>query len=215
MVSLENSGSSCLGRLTLTVCEPIDGIPTEDSTGGETPTQLVDEGIVKRHPLRSALAQLRRLDAIPEVSRMQALPRRPGVQRPPALHGQDPCAEGLAEDGAGSWALLVDLAPAPHDQRAQAEQTGGQEEGEVEANVLLCIHHGKLTDQASDVDEEVEPVVDTADGDGRIDNDTLSRFESDDLHVLGGYLFDDQGVDVWLEATSTEADDQDGDDQTS
>lgn len=74
------------------------------------------------------------------------------------------------------------------------------------------IRTSNLANKGTDVDEKVEPVVDSLDSDTRIDNDTLTRLESPDMHVLLAKLFDNKRVDIGLETTGTEANDNDGND---
>jgi hypothetical protein len=66
--------------------------------------------------------------------------------------------------------------------------------------------HSNLSDQSSNIDEEVKPTVDSLNSDSWINNNTLTRLESLDVHVLLTKLFHNQGVNIWLETTSTETD---------
>src|SRR5436853_584162 len=69
-----------------------------------------------------------------------------------------------------------------------AEADGGGEVRKVETDVTLRIRHSELSRQGTDVNEEVEPVVDSGCGDSRVDNDVFSTLQGPDLHLLAGDL---------------------------
>ena len=119
-----------------------------------------------------------------------------GVERPATLVGHQEELDGRAEDGTTRGATLIPLATPEHDGGAETQHDGRKSVGQVEADVLLSPDHANLTAESTDVDEEVEPTVDSLAGDGRVDKNTLTRLEGLDVEVLLSELFNDQGVDL-------------------
>jgi len=200
------------GGHTLVVAQPKEGIPHKDGARVEAAADLVDPGVVKVHPLGPGGGIKRgRLDAVPKGAVVQLLVRLDGVDGPAALVGEQEQLGGAAEDGAlGRHALVAAAAP-EHDERAEAEEDGRQGVRQPEADVVLAVDHGQLASQSADVDEQVEVVVDTGRGGSRVDDDALAGGQRPDDHPLEIELLDDQGVDIGLEATGTDAHEDDAD----
>ena len=78
---------------------------------------------------------------------------------------------------------------------------------------LLRVHHGNLTDQGANVDEEIEVHVNARGRHDGIDDDTLARLGVADEELCALVLFRDEGRDVRLETTGANAHDDDGDDE--
>lgn len=69
---------------------------------------------------------------------------------------------------------------------------------------MLAVDHAELTSESTEVDEEVEVVVDTGSGGRRVDDDALTSRQGANHHSLEIKLLNNQGVDVGLETTSTD-----------
>ena len=78
-----------------------------------------------------------------------------------------------------------------HDGETEEEEDGRDEERQVEADIAFSIDHAQLSSQGTDVDKQVEVVVDTGDGDGRVNNDTLA-IPLHDLERIGVKLLNNQ-----------------------
>lgn len=196
----------------MVVAEPEDGVVAEDSASSETTAELINPGIIKGHPLGASLVgEARGLDILPEGAVVHVAVRGNRVDRPAALLSEEESAESRAQDGARGLAANVALAAPEHDERTHGQHDGGESVRQVEADILLSVDHGDLADEGTDVDAEIEPQEDALCGDGRVDDDALARLERLDVHVLVAHLLDNQTVDIWLETTRTETDDEDGD----
>jgi hypothetical protein len=97
--------------------------------------------------------------------------------------------------------LLISLASPPHDSWSGQEHEGRKSKGQPESDILLGVDHADLADQGSNIDEEVEVVVDSTLCDGRVDNNALSRWESLNDCVVERNLLDDQRRDVGFESS--------------
>ena len=102
---------------------------------------------------------------------------------------------------------MISLSSPPHDKWAGQEDNRRQSEGKPETDIFLSVDHADLTNQSSDVDKQVEVMVDPALSDGRVDDHTLPRGEFLDDHGSERDLLNDQGRNVGLECTSTETHD--------
>ncbi len=109
--------------------------------------------------------------------------------------------------------MAIALASPPHDPWADEEDDGWKGEGQPEADVLLGVDHAQLTDQSTDVDEEIEVVVNARLSDRWVDDDTLTRWQGLDLQSLDWDLFHDERRNVWLEATGSDTHDDQSDNE--
>lgn len=130
--------------------------PGEARAGTQTTGYLVNPRIVKLHPVRLAVAELARLNVLPEVLRLQVPACLNRVYRPLALGCQTPKLEGAHDNGTSRRGLVILVATEEENQRAQAEEDGGEQVRTPETDVLLDIDHGDLTGERTDVDEHVE-----------------------------------------------------------
>ena len=180
-------------------------------------SQFIDPSIVKCHPSGlGAGGKFGGLDIFPKGPVVETFPSGDGIDMPAALVGQRKGLDGLGNDGACRRYAIVMLAPPPHDQRADTQHDCGEQVAEPEANILFGVDHGQLTNKGTDINKEVEEVVDSVDGNGRVhDYAFASLWEGFDAHMLNVELFDNQRVDVGLEATGSEADNENGDDHGS
>ena len=140
---------------------------------------------------------------------MQLLVRLPGVDAPAALVGKSKELHGAAKDGTGRRDTLVALATPEHDQGAEAEQDGRKGVREPETDVKLAVNHAELAGKSTDVDEEIEVVINPRSRKVRVNNDTLASGEGLDNHPGQVKLFNNQRVDVGLETTGTETHEDD------
>jgi hypothetical protein len=88
------------------------------------------------------------------------------------------------------------------------EHDGRNEVCQPEANVALSVDHGNLTYKSTNVDEEVEVVVDAGNGRGGVDNDALA-LDRLNAHLFLGNLLGNEGRNVGLKSTSAGTHDQD------
>lgn len=198
----------------LVVGQPVQGDPGEARAGTETTSNLVNPGVVESHPGGLVAAKVAGLDVLPEVVGLEVLAGLSGVKRPLALLSKPPQLESADEDGASGRAEVVLVLAEPEHNGAEAEQDGGQEPGQPEADVLLDVHHGDLTSQGANVDEHVEVQEDAGDGDSGIANDALASLLVDNDTKLGSpVLLSDQGRDVRLESASAETKSDDTQDE--
>jgi hypothetical protein len=140
----------------------------------------------------------RRFGVVPHGTIVEAAVGLEGVDGPATPLSEEEELEGRAKVGALRGATDVALASPGHDSWAKAQHDGRKGEREPEADVLLGVDHGDLTDKGTDIDEEVEPHINALNGDGRVDDNTLARGEGFDVDVHLTELLDDQGIDVGL-----------------
>ena len=136
------------------------------------------------------------------------------VQVPAALGGFEEKLDGRPENAALGSAASVVFAAEEEDWECGAEADGGDEVREVETDVTLRIRHSELSSQGADVDEEIEPVVDSGCGDSRVDNDAFSTLQGPDLHSLAGDLLSHERRDVGLETSGSDAHDDQTDNES-
>lgn len=119
-----------------------------------------------------------------DVARLCLIPESRSRPSTPRLHGVDtPCPSGAKSEYAESiryhralWRRLnVSVATSVEDDGAEKEGDGGKGVGEPETNVFLRVSHSDGPDEGTDVDEEVEPHVDSRGGEDRVNNDPLAR----------------------------------------
>lgn len=169
----------------LVIAQPEERVPTEYSAGCKASTKLVNPSIVKIHPSRAGfVCELRRLDLVPEGTVVHVLPGGEGVDGPAALLSEEKRLESRTKHGATWFTTVVALAAPDHDGRAQAQHASGESVRQPETDVFLSPDHGDLTSQSSDVDEEVEPEVDTLGSKSRVNHDALTRLQSLDVEML-------------------------------
>jgi hypothetical protein len=91
----------------------------------------------------------------------------------------------------------------PNKEHAQAHQERGPE-----SNVALYIRRGE-EGEGSDIDTDVEDHIDALDGNSRVDDDALSRFQRLDRHPFPGILIRDQGRDIRFDAAGSDSNRED------
>ena len=79
------------------------------------------------------------------------------------------------------------------DDGAEQEHDGRKHEGEPISDVLRGVGHRNLTNQSTNVDEEVEPIVDACGRDSGIDDDALALLGRCYLQLLEWDLLGDEG----------------------
>lgn len=146
----------------------------EDLAGHKSTTDFINPGIVIGHPNRAVgHGNIRGPDDVPG----KAAPAQPL-----ALHGIDEHPHELRQDGACGRGEPVGLATEEQDHRRNAEQNGGEQEREPEADELLDVDHGDLPTNGPNVDGEVEVQEDASVGDRGVNNNTLAALQLDDTH---------------------------------
>lgn len=211
-------GGSLGGKVVvhLVVRQPVQGNPSEAGAGAQTTGNLVDPGVVELHPCGLAVAEVARLNILPEALALEGLACGDGVDRPFALGGKAKELEGADEDRAGRGAPVVLVAADPKNDRATTEHDGGQEPCAPESNILLNVNHGDLTGEGTDVDEHVEVKEDTRDGNVGVRDDTLASLLIDDNTGLGLLvLLGNQRRDVGLESAGSKPKNDDTQDERS
>jgi hypothetical protein len=145
------------------------------------------------------------LDIFPEALRLKVLACLHRVEGPFALGGKLQELDGPDEHGAGGWAQVVLSAAEPEDDWAEAKHDGRQKPCTPEANVLLHVDHGDLSEKRSHIDEHVEVQEDAGDSNIRIRDDTLaSRRILNHSRPGLTVLLSDEGRDIGLESTGSE-----------
>lgn len=198
----------------LAVDDPVDGIEGEDTAGDESPLELVDEVVVPRHNARVAVL---------------GLPRRlRGVHV--AVDDHDPQRlEGIGDDGSLRGADDVELAADNEHRGADREHAQTEQEPGPEADIPLHVGRGQQRER-SEVDTAVEDHVDALDGQRGVDDDPLTLLGGGHGHLLPLVLVGNLGLsasvgiqteqaayqrsNVTLDTTSSQTDDQDGNDET-
>lgn len=69
------------------------------------------------------------------------------------------------------------------------------------------ISHANLPNQSTNIDKQIEPVVDSGNGSGMVDNHALARLGGDDFQLVERHLFRNQGRDVGLETSRSDTHD--------
>ena len=80
---------------------------------------------------------------------------------PTALLGQGQGSEGWTEDASLGRSQDVMLLEDDQDNGAAQKHDGRKEESQPVSNVESCISHANLSDECTNIDEKVEPIVDT------------------------------------------------------
>lgn len=122
--------------------------------------------------------------------------------------------EGVGDDGSLRRTVDVGLAAPDKDENSDVEHAETHQVGGPETLVLLH-EGGSHQRQSTDVDAPIEDHVDTLVGDGGINDDTLSILFRLDGHSASLILVGNQGSNVRLDTTSSETDDDNGDDVSS
>ena len=91
--------------------------------------------------------------------------------------------------------------------RAEGEDEGREQEGEPEPDVALGVGHANLADKRTDIDEEVEPIVNPSRGDRRVDNHALAFLGRYYSHLFVWELLGNERRNVGLETTSSKTHD--------
>lgn len=176
----------------------------EDLAGEQTTADLVNPGIVVRHPDGPLVDG--------DVGGPDDLPGEAAPAEPLALHGVPEHAHELGQDGARGRRQDVVLAADEEDDGGGGEQDGGEQEREPEPDELLDVHHGDLAAHRPDVDGEVEVEEDAGVGHGRVDDDALPLAHLD-AHPRVPVLLGQERRDVGLEEARARAEDHHADDE--
>lgn len=137
------------------------------------------------------------------------------VQGPVTLHCQAPQLESLGVDRTTGRGEVVLVAANVKHGWAKTEHGSGKQEGQPESNVSLCVNHGDLTGQGSNVDHQVEVQVDTSHCRRWVHNHALPTGERRDIGLRLAVLFRDQRRNVGLETTCTHTHDDQTDSESS
>lgn len=188
----------------LVVGQEEDGQEEEDLAGHQTTADLINPGVIVGEP-RRALGN-------GNVGGLGGVPVN--LEAGGTLAGEEEHLQELGQNGASGRRQLVVLLLRPQDNGGKHEHAGGDDESLPETLKLLNVDHTDLTGHGTNVDTEVEVEEDTGVGDGRVDDDTLALA---DLNAHAGILvlLSQQGRDVGLEETSTNAETQETDDEGS
>jgi hypothetical protein len=190
----------------LTVSKPEDGDPEEDGAGSETTSNLINPGVIEVVPLWCSGAEDGRLDSGPHATVVPVLVGLDWVDAHTTSKSLEEQLESRAHDVTARWAENVELLAENENGKSHDEHDGGDQVGEPETDVSLSVNHADLTNEGTDVDEEVEPVVNTGDSDSRVNNDTLGTAGLN-AHLLLGNLLGDKRGDVGLESSRSKTHD--------
>lgn len=204
----EVHGRAHLGevRVHLAVGKPENGDPEEDRASGKSTSNLINPGVIKVVPARLVGAKRGRLDRVPHVAVVPVLPGGDGVSGHATTESLEEKLESRAHDVAARGTEDVELLAEDQDGKGNDEHDGGDQVSQPETNVSLSVNHADLTDKRTNVDEEVEPVVDAGGGDSRVNNDA-SGATGLNTHLLLGNLLGNEGSNVGLESSSSETHD--------
>lgn len=210
---LSSLGNKVVGEVS--VYDPVNGVETKHLACHKRPLDFINEVIVpKSGGCLAETSLVRRLRAI-HVASLDHL----------ADH-----AEGVGNDRALRWANDVDLAAEDKDERTDEEDAQTQQVSRPEVGITLHVG-SREQGQRTNVDAlkssalrmksewahtyPIEDHVDTGDGDGRVDDDTLaSLLVGTNDHLATLVLIGNQGSDVGLDTTSSETDNNDSSDET-
>lgn len=188
---LSGLGDEVTGELV--VNDPVDWVEAEDLAGNEGTLELVDKLVVPGDGAAVAVLGL--------VGRLGGVHVAAGNHDPES-------AEGIGDDGAGWRADDVGLASEDEGDGSNHEDAETEQVGGPEADVQLHVRGGQQGER-TDVDTGVEDHVDSLDGDGRVDDDTLASGQGRDGGHTALVLVSDQGSDIGLDTTGTDTDDDD------
>lgn len=118
------------------------------------------------------------------------------VKRPAALHGQRPQTESLTISRARGRDQVILASAEIQDRWANAEHHGGEEERQPESNISLSVHHGKLADQGTNVDHQVEVQIDTGDCCSRVNDHPFSIGHDLDIWLVLAVLLSNEWGNV-------------------
>lgn len=178
----------------LAIHNPVDRINAEDLTSNKSSLELIDELVVPLHDLG--------------VSMLCLEGRLGGIHV--AVLDHDPHAlESIADNATLGRTDDVELLAEDQDSQTGAEHAEAEKIGGPEADIPLHVGSGQER-QTAEVDAKVEDHVDALDGDGRIQDDALSRRKSGKGHLTALVLICNQRSDVGLDTTGTQANDDDG-----
>lgn len=193
-------------RVHLAVGKPKDGDPEKNRASGKSTSNLIDPGVIKVVPARLVGAKSGRLDGVPHGAVVPVLPGCEGVGSHATTERLEEKLESRAHDVAARGAEDVELLAEDQNGKGNDEHDGRDQVSQPETNVSLSVNHANLTDKRSNVDEEVEPVVDAGGGDSRVNNDA-SGATGLNTHLLLGNLLGNEGSNVRLEGSSSETHD--------
>lgn len=192
-VKLHGGGLGCQVTNGLVVGQPPKWVPCEYGTSGETSADFINPGVIESIPSWALVVWgVGWLDRIPECTIVHVLPGAEWVDGPSALASAEEELDGLGYDRSLWWCLAVTSASPPHDGWTDEEDDGWQGERQPETDILLSVDHAELTNQSTDVDEQVEVVVNARLGDRWVDNDALASLESLDDQSLNWNLLDNE-----------------------
>lgn len=193
--SVKFHGRSLLSEVVgeLSVREPVERIPHEDFACRETTSHFVYPGIIEGHPRWSLISwDVGWLGRCPHGSVVGVLVESDRVDRPSSSQGVEQDLERLAESRSSGRSLLISLSAPPHNSGSEKEGECWEQECQPETDVLLGVDHTNLSDKGTDVDEQVEVVVDPTLCNRRVNDDLLTGWQFLDDDGSQGNLFDNQ-----------------------
>ena len=147
------------------------------------------------------------LDLVPHSSVVPDPPSLHWVQTEAVTESLEEQLESRSHDVSARWCQNVEPLAEPKNRQTNDEHDGRDQISQPEADVAFSVDHADLTNQCTDVDEQVKVVVDTGGSDSGIDNDALALGGSLDTHLLLGNLLGNERRNVGLECTSSESHD--------
>lgn len=211
---LTGLGDEVVGEVAID--DPVDGVEGENLAGDESTLDLINEVVVPVEQFGLAHAGLvRGLSSV----------------HLPVLDHQPDNAEGIGDDGSLRRSNNVDLATEDEDEQSDEEDAETEQVSGPEVDVTLHVG-GSEQRQRSGVDAPVEDLfplvkcqishdlrktyhVNPLDGNRRVNDDLLASFvimANDHLSPL--VLIGNQRRNVGLDATSSETNDDNGNDET-
>ena len=195
-IHLTGLGDEVAGELS--VDDPVDRVEGEHAAGDQGALQLVDEVVVPVDRGRTIVF---------------GLPGGLGGIHVAVLHHHPDGTESIRDDGALGWANDVELAAENDHQGTDHEHTETEKIGWPEVDVQLHVGSSEQG-QRTEVDASVEDHVDTLNCQGGVNDDALALLGGGDGHLLALVLIRNQRSHITLDATGTQTNDQDGDNET-
>lgn len=182
----------------LAIHNPVDGINGENLATNKSTLDLVDEMIIPRNcGLPANRSKVGRLGGIGRAG----------------LDHHENALESIGDNGALWRADDIKLATKDKNDGADDEDTQTHQIGRPETNIALHIRSSEQR-KRTNVDASIKDHIDTLDGDGGIDDDTLALLVTANSHPAATILIGNQGRNVGLDTTSANTNDNDSDDET-
>jgi hypothetical protein len=150
---LHGSAHLCQVGVNLAVGQPEDGNPEENTAGGKTTADLVDPGVVKVVPRRSAGSKCGRHNGSPHGAIVPVLVSLDGIDAETAAKSLEKDLESRTHDVTARGLEDVELLAEVKDRDTEDEHDSGDEVGKPETDVSLSVDHGDLTNKGTNVDK--------------------------------------------------------------